>query len=957
MPRPRSSIILVALALLCVVGLYRVVAMRRGASVTWPEIQSAVQAKKWNSAESLLNRWLTSHSDDGRAWLQLGALRSLQGRDGEAILAFETIKATDPHFAEGRTLCGDLELKQGNARAAEALFRQAIATDSQASHPLRRLIYLLLLEQRAEEARNALWTLHALTRDTATLVTLVGLSVVEGDSRDVAPELDRLLKQDQENPWLRRARGLTHVRLGRAAEALADLEFADHEIIDDPSLRLAKAEALLLSGELAKVEGALGSEPSRPAELARWWLLKAQAAELKGDRDGSFKALKQAVEADGNHRVAVYKLGQELNRRKLDGQAELSRAEQIRSRQAALQSELDKQLKGTGARDSSTFERIGGFCRDSGLPREARAWYEQSLRVDPTRIDIRASLSAIPEPKAPVESFPRIADRPSTAVSNTHTIDKPMASRLRFRDEAEKRGLVFTYDPHAKGDLFIGDTMGGGVALFDFDNDGDLDVYLVGGCLLPVDPKNLVAPNKLFRNKGDGTFEDVTGPAKVGGRGYGMGATVGDYDGDGHEDLFITGLGSTLLYRNKGDGTFEDVTAKAGVSSGRWSTASGFADLDDDGDLDIVVVTYVEVDPSKVPDCRDQLNKPIHCPPTRFPAQVDHLFRNNGDGTFTDVAASAGLNVPKGDGLGLAIADFDQDGRLDLFVANDTEPNFLFRNLGGLKFEEVGVASGVALDGSGRATASMGVVADDLDGDGLIDLFHTNFNNEPNTFLKGLGSGLFRDATAEVGLDAPSRPMTGFGVNALDVDNDGRLDLFVANGHVDDQPWFQIPMAQSPQLFEGGRGGRFRLVPPEPDSYFARKVVGRGSACGDLDGDGKLDLVVVHRGEPVSLLRNVSQGGRPFAIRLKGRKTGRQPVGAKVTGRVGGKTIARWVATGTSYLACDDPTLWIGAGSEPTIERLEVTWPGGRIQGWSNLKTNAIYELIEGGEPTLKREW
>src|SRR5262249_6773993 len=267
------------------------------------------------------------------------------------------------------------------------------------------------------------------------------------------------------------------------------------------------------------------------------------------------------------------------------------------------------------------------------------------------------------------------------------------------------------------------------------------------------------------------------------------------------------------------------------------------------------------------------LGKPMHCPPGQFPAQFDLLFRNNGDGTFTDVSRAAGFEVPAGLGLGLAIADFDEDGQLDVFVANDAAPNFLFRNKGGLSFEDVGATAGVAYDGTGRATASMGVVAEDLDGNGRIDIFHTNFLNEPNTLHANLGGGLFDDATARAGLDAPSRPMTGFGTAALDVDNDGRLDLFVANGHVDDRPWARHPMAQRPHLYRSQAPGRFALAPETVAPYFARNVVGRGVAAGDLDNDGRVDLVIVHRDAPAVLLHNVTEGGRWLGLKLRGATT------------------------------------------------------------------------------------
>ena len=270
-------------------------------------------------------------------------------------------------------------------------------------------------------------------------------------------------------------------------------------------------------------------------------------------------------------------------------------------------------------------------------------------------------------------------------------------------------------------------------------------------------------PNVLYRNEHNGTFRDVTGLAGVGGKGYGMGCTVGDYDNDGDDDLFVTGLRGTILYRNRGDGTFEDVTLSAGTFSDRWTTAAGFGDFDGDGDLDLVALAYADIDLNDLVECRDGSGRAIHCAPTRYPAQDDLLYRNNGDGTFSEISRTAGFVAPDGRGLGLAIADLDDDGKLDIFVANDASPNFLFHNRGGLRFEEIGVAAGVATNGSGRATASMGVVADDFDGDGRIDLFFTNLVNESSTLFRNLGGMLFVDATLGCGLDAPAgrRPVLG----------------------------------------------------------------------------------------------------------------------------------------------------------------------------------------------------
>ena len=343
--------------------------------------------------------------------------------------------------------------------------------------------------------------------------------------------------------------------------------------------------------------------------------------------------------------------------------------------------------------------------------------------------------------------------------------------------------------------------------------------------------------------------------------------------------------------------------------------------------------------------------------PARFPAQADLLFRNNGDGTFADVSRESGIDAaPDGRGLGLAIADLDGDGRLDVFVANDLSPDFLFLNRGGLRFEEAGMAAGVALNGSGRATASMGVVADDLDGDGRTDLFVTNFLNEPNTLFHNLGGGLFADATLAANLATSSLTVTGFGVAAPDFDNDGHPDLFITNGHVDDQPWLNSPMAQPPQAFLGLGGGRFGAVGGSDSPYLSRRVVGRGLAAGDLDNDGRVDLVVVHRDSPAAVLRNRTPGGHWLGLRLRGTRSGSTPVGARVTCRSGGREQVRILSSGTSYLSSHDLRLWFGLGTSTRVESLHVRWPSGLEQDFSDLPADSILELREGDSAPKRLE-
>jgi tetratricopeptide (TPR) repeat protein len=954
-------VVLVVLAIIVAtagVAFWRMAGSRSGSPERdWVAIEGAIGMKRWGEAESRLDRWLGRTPGDGKALLRLGAVFAVQGREDEAGSAFLRVAPSDPSWPQAQGRLGEYWLRKGNLREAERAFRNAARDRPRAVEPRRRLVYIFTVGQRNDEARVVLWDLYQLTHDTRHLVTMAGLSAAVPDARDPSPELDRFLLKTPDDPVLRRSQGLRLLALGRPADARPYLEAAAGSFVDDRAGRLALAECRILLGNTDGIADLLGSEPDRAADKVRWWLLTGQAAELSGRPNEAVRCWLSATSADPESRVAHYRLGQALARQGAAAEAKhhLDRAERIRLRQVSLILALDQYLR--GGNGAEVTERLGSLCRDLGLLPEARGWYGETIRLEPGRREAQvawASLTAVGGPPAPplLLTRPVVVSRgPRRAGNSAPPTTHADAARLRFSNVAPRCGIDFRYDSGASGELFIGDTMGGGVALFDTDKDGWLDIYLVNGCALPVDKDHPPAPNKLYRNKGDGTFEDVTARAGVGGRGYGMGCAVGDYDNDGDDDLFVTGLMSTVLYRNKGDGTFEDVTAQAGVGSSRWTTAAAFADLDGDGDLDLVVAAYVGADPRRVVHCNDPVGHRIHCPPGQYPPEPDHLFRNNGDGTFTDVARESGLDPGVGPGLGLAVADFDGDDRLDLFVANDATPNFLDRNLGGLRFEETGAASGAAYDGNGRATASMGVVADDLDGDGLIDLLHTNFVNESVTFLKNLGGGQFADATDLSGLTAPTREVTGFGAVGFDADNDGDIDLFFANGHVDDRPWDGRLMAQRPQLFVNRGRGRFEPA-PGASGYFGSTVVGRGAAAGDLDNDGRVDLVVVHRDAPAAVLMNRTEAGHWLGIRLRGTKSGRTPVGARVTYRAGGQVVTRWLSTGTSYLASGDQRVWLGLGPATAVEHLQVRWPSGLIQSWRDLPADRLLDLEEGHDPS-----
>jgi hypothetical protein len=513
-------------------------------------------------------------------------------------------------------------------------------------------------------------------------------------------------------------------------------------------------------------------------------------------------------------------------------------------------------------------------------------------------------------------------------------------------------GLDVTHYNDAKGQFRLLETMGSGVGLIDFDGDGWLDVFVAQGAPIPRDEADRDPSARLYRNNRDGSFDDVTNRAGVAFRGFGQGVAVGDYDADGFDDLFVAGFGGSALYRNRGDGTFADVTDAAGVRGSGWPSSCAFADLDADGDLDLYVVHYlhntIDAEGRPTVDCKDAAGRKGYCPPQAFRPEPDVLYRNNGDGTFTDASEPSGVAALAGNGLGLAIADFDDDGRLDVFVADDQTPNLLWHNLGGLGFEEVAMQWGVSLSDSGEPRAGMGVAFGDYDDDGRDDLLVTNFYEEPNTLYRNVAPGLFQDATTAARLTVPSRGMLGFGTAFLDPDNDGRLDLFVANGHINDVRSLGIPYAMPPQFFRN-LGGRFAEVSSGCGPYFEGRWLGRSAAVGDLDNDGDADVVVTHLGRHPALLRNdTPNAGHFLSLRLAGKAGAWSAVGTRVRATIGDRTLTRTVASGTSYLATSDLRILLGLGECSKVDLLELRWPSGAIQAFEHVPADQFLEIREG---------
>jgi enediyne biosynthesis protein E4 len=549
---------------------------------------------------------------------------------------------------------------------------------------------------------------------------------------------------------------------------------------------------------------------------------------------------------------------------------------------------------------------------------------------------------------------------PNDAPLATHDSPLPTKGEPWFVDVAAASGLDFHhYDP-ATPHHYILETMGSGLAWLDYDGDGWPDLFCVQDG--PVRPGPGSAPTcKLYRNNGDGTFTDVTEAAGLARAGFGMGCAVGDYDNDGFDDLVVTYWGGVVLYHNEPDGKggrrFVDVTARAGLKDPHWATSCAWGDVDGDGLLDLYVCNYCEVDLDKYPTCDSGPNHVlISCPPWVFPAVAHRLYRNNGDGTFTDISASSGIaGVSPAPGLGVVMTDLDGDGRLDIYVANDMRPGYLFHNQGGGRFVERALFSGCGLGPGGREVAGMGVDAGDVDGSGRPSLFVTNFHFVPNVLYRNAGNLLFHDWTHRSGLGPPSLDRLGFGTVFCDVDLDGRLDIAVANGHVSRNApeVYRAGFAQEAQLFMGRGEGRFRDVSSLAGGYFREKRVGRGLAWADYDNDGRPDLAFSHNGGPIALLHNRTDTAHGW-LRLElvgdGKRSNRNAVGARVEVEAGGVRQVRFVNGGGSYLSASERRLLLGLGPADRAERVTVHWPSGRKQVFQNLPGRRWWRLHEGND-------
>jgi hypothetical protein len=525
------------------------------------------------------------------------------------------------------------------------------------------------------------------------------------------------------------------------------------------------------------------------------------------------------------------------------------------------------------------------------------------------------------------------------------------AGVVRFTDITKSAGITFKHalSPEKR---YIVESMSGGVALIDYDNDGFQDIYFVNSLTVDMVKSGEKTKSALYHNNGDGTFTDVTDKAGVGDIGWGMGAAVGDYNNDGYDDLYVTCLGQNHLFKNNGNGTFTDVTQKANVGEPRWSTGAAFVDYDNDGKLDLFVANYVDFDINHLPEfgkgptCQFK-GMAVQCGPRGLPGAGDTLYHNNGDGTFTDVSKKVGVSDPNGFyGLGVICSDFDEDGLIDIFVANDSTPNFLYHNNGDGTFKEIGFTSNTAVNESGSEQGSMGVTLGDYDHDGKLDLFITNFDDEYNTLYHNDGRNSFTDVSYAAKVAAVSLPLVGWGTKFFDYDNDGWVDLLVINGHAYPQ---RDHYRERSLLHRNNRDGTFTEVAAQTGGPLMEERVSRGAAFGDIDNDGDVDVVIGDLDGAPQLLRN--DGGNAnnsVLIKTVGVKSNRDGIGARVKIVAGDLTQIDEVRSGGSYISQSDLRLHFGLERRTKIDLIEIRWPSGAVDRIKGATVNKILTVKEG---------
>jgi enediyne biosynthesis protein E4 len=950
----RAILILIIPAILLAIVWWIVAARRFQATLN--RALDAMASGRFDVARPLLVRLAESRPGRPEVEYSLGLCEQALGHHDASLAAWARVPSATPFAA--RAAGGRARVLQDRGRFADAedVLRMAIDASNHEEAELRLALQRLLWYQgRLDDVRHGLreqWTQAANPVAVVREHALLDLEAFQFDRVGTILEAAARLAPDDDRVWLGRANLAT--RTGQYGEAVEWLDACLRRRPVDAAVWRARLEWALASDNVAEAHRCLRHVPVDPESPAEPLMLRAWFAARRGDAQAERVALEAAVGQEPGNGRALERVAEIALH---DGQTETAalfrrrkvEADRFKARYRQLIFQLDQppalaELARLAADLGRRFEARGWadrLARNPAPRHEAKAILDRLKRTEPTHMVPGQALDDMIGDLGPLSQF---TPRDAVALATRSAPD--------FIDLADTAGLRFVQHNGRTASCHIPETTCGGVAVLDYDGDGWLDVYAIQGGPFPPDPAQPLpyGGDRLYRNRGDGTFDDVTDLARISklSQGYGHGVAVGDFDNDGHPDLFLTRWRSYSLYRNRGDGTYDDRTNAAGLGGKRdWPTSAAFADFDGDGDLDLYVCHYLAWDPKHHRRCHQTETKAcVYCDPRGEVALPDHVFRNDG-GRFVDVTAESGVIDRDGPGLGVVAADIDDDGRVDLYVANDGSANFLFRNRGGFQFEELGHESGVAANAEGGYQAGMGVACADLDGDGLPDLTVTNLYGEATSFFKNVGNGMFVDRTAASGLGHASRNLVGFGIVPFDFDNDGRVDLMTANGHINDlRPSF--PFAMPAQLVAGLEGGRLADVSGRAGPPWDVPRLGRGLAAGDLDNDGSVDAVLVAQEAPLAYFHNRTRGGHFLTLRLEGTISNRDAVGARVTISSGGRRQVAQRVGGGSYQSASDSRLYFGLGLRTRADLVEVRWPSGRVDRHTGLAADAGYLLREG---------
>lgn len=936
-----------------------------------PALRQAFARGEYESAITFANNELLVQSDSAEAaWIGARSCIKLQKFPHALNFLDHIPPSASGEFIPAQALAGEILLTRLHQMSdAEQRFRRILETEPENVQSLEMLTAIFGLSGRHWEQIPFRLRLIALGRiDGIQLMSLA----LAGESLENAHLITAFHQDNPTDP-------LPLITFARIAEEQQQFEHAElllrTAVSLDPNLIAAQVnlgKLLLQNGQPDAFLQWHAALPPTADSHPGIWILRGDWTARHESWQFAVRSYGEAIRIDPNDSHSNYRLGRLLQENGLSEKARafFDRAESLRKfvnlAKAAASGEAPAKSKETSelaAQLGLQWEAYSWaeFLRQSPPPADAWAaetadHFRQRLKsLSWTRCEYDLNpIRSIPLEEFPIPTlpFPSANNGPAAITSN----DK---SHIRFVDQSNAAHLNFQYfngsDSVRGGLKKMYEFAGGGIAIPDFDCDGLPDIYLAQGSRWPAEAAQTEHIDRLFRNIGDGTFEDVTESAALSENRFSHGASVGDFNSDGWPDLFVANIGRNRLYQNNTDGTFSDVTGTAGVIDENWTTSCLMADVNGDGHADLYEVNYLSGEDLFTRVCLNGTEEEI-CLPQRYPAEQDRLWLSRGDGAFDDATDHAGIVAEDGKGLGVIAADFDGSGRLSLFIANDTTPNFYFHNEAASGsdrplFSRLGLTSGLALNGEGKTESCMGVAADDVDGDGRIDLFVTNFSGETNTLYRQTAPGLFEDRTRVSGLATPSVPMVGFGAQFLDADLDGWPDLLITNGHIDDfrntgAAYFQMP----PQCYRNHGQGEFRLLSAASlGPYFEQNYLGRALARCDWNRDGREDAVVTHLDAPVALLTNATEPHGGFlSVCLHGTESNRDAIGTVVTAAVGERRIVRQLSAGDGYLTSNERQLIFGLESADIVDTLSVEWPNGRREQFRNLKPNSFLILVEG---------